>query len=326
MKKAIPFLLSASAAVTLFCGLLWFNNIESARKSYAILFSAGGSAAEAAHQSGFLGWLDWATLDLSTISTFIPFMGMLCITMALARIRRGGLTVTEDFPFFHSYDRVNIALGLIGTIWGIIIIGFYKPEDINVANLMMCLHTALFSTMVAVVWISVLLPLFVTPFIRKMAGATPGSATGEDDENLFALVDKLSVAAASVSKEFAVSNEQLRNFNGRLRNAAEELNECSLNLSAMLHRLTGTGDQWQKEQARQVEILSQTAKMVESVSNVQSQLTSQLEKLQRDNATLQAQNAALRSTNNELSEAASAAGAENMKLKTALEQIKGALH
>ena len=66
--------------------------------------------------------------------------------------------------------------------------------------------------------------------------------------------------------------------------------------------------------------------MVESISTVQSQLTQQLEKLQRDNATLQAQNAALRTTNNELSEAASASGVENVRLKTALEQIKGALH
>ena len=52
----------------------------------------------------------------------------------------------------------------------------------------------------------------------------------------------------------------------------------------MLHRLTNTGEAWQKEQARQMEILSQTAKMVESISTVQSQLTQQLEKLQRDNA------------------------------------------
>ncbi|MEA4862809.1 MAG: MotA/TolQ/ExbB proton channel family protein [Victivallaceae bacterium] len=327
MKKAMPFLLAAAVVITLFCGLLWLNNIESARKSYEILFSGSGSAAEAARQPGFFGWLDWATLDLSTISTLIPFFGMLCLTLGIVRIRRGKPVLTENFPFFHSYDRINIALGLIGTIWGIIIIGFYKPEDINVANLMMCLHTALFSTMVAVVWVSVLLPLLVTPLMRKLAGekAAGAAAAGEDD-NLFELVDKLSVAAAAVSKEFAASNEQLRNFNGRLRNAAEELNECSLNLSAMLHRLTGTGDQWQKEQARQVEILGQTAKMVESVSNVQSQLTAQLEKLQRDNATLQAQNAALRSTNSELSESASVAGAENIKLKTALEQIKGAFH
>lgn len=327
MKKiSLYWLTAATLALTLFTGLLWLNNLNSAWKSYAILFSQDSGGGLYSQAPGFLPHFDWATLDLSTISTFIPFFGMLCILCGLFRIsRRGSAAISDNFPFFHSYDRINIALGLIGTIWGIILIGFYRPEDINVANLMMCLHTALFSTLVAVVWVSILLPAAVTPVMRKLAGEKPDSKD-DGDGNLFELVDKLSVAAAAVSREFAASNEQLHSFNGRLRNAAEELNECSLNLSTMLHRLTGTGELWQKEQARQVEILSETAKMVESVSNIQSQLTAQLEKLQRDNATLQAQNAALRTTNNELSEAANASGAENIRLKTALEQIKGALH
>lgn len=327
MKKVMLFwAFIVTAVLTVFCGILWFNNLESARKSYNILFSNGTEGVLDTKISGFLPAFDWATLDLSTISTFIPFFGLLCILFGLVQInRKGKAALTDDFPFFHSYDRINIALGLIGTIWGIIIIGFYRPEDITVANLMMCLHTALFSTLVAVVWVSILMPLFVTPFMRRLAGEKKNSEAVED-ANLFELVDRLSVSAAAVSKEFAASNEQLHTFNGRLRNAAEEINECSHNLSTMLHRLTNTGEAWQKEQARQMEILSQTAKMVESISTVQSQLTQQLEKLQRDNATLQAQNAALRTTNNELSEAASASGVENVRLKTALEQIKGALH
>ena len=329
MKKiAVCWTLAVSGALTVFCALLWFNNLDSACKSYAKLFSANPDISLDEQLSGFIPALDWSVLDLSTISTFVPFFGFLCITIGLLRILRGGRgTHNENFPFFHSYDRVNIALGLIGTIWGIIIIGFYRPEEINVASLMMCLHTALFSTLVAVVWVSIILPLAVMPLMRKLAGAGEDETSEADDESgLVAMVDKLSAAAAGVAKEFAASNEQLHGFNTRLRNAAEELNECSLNLSTMLHRLTGTGDLWQKEQARQVEILGQTAKMVESVSQVQAQLTAQLEKMQRDNATLQAQNAALRSTNNELSEAANATGVENVKLKTALEQIKGALH
>ncbi|MDD4816824.1 MAG: hypothetical protein PHI85_02510 [Victivallaceae bacterium] len=330
MKKlAVCWTLAVSGALTVFCGLLWLNNLDSACRSYTKLFSDNPDISLDEQISGFIPALDWSVLDLSTISTFIPFFGFLCISIGLLRIMRGGSgTHSENFPFFHSYDRVNIALGLIGTIWGIIIIGFYRPEEINVGSLMMCLHTALFSTLVAVIWVSIVLPLAVTPLMRKFAGADDGGSVdgGDDDASLTVLVDKLSVAAAGVAKEFAASNEQLHGFNTRLRNAAEELNECSLNLSTMLHRLTGTGDLWQKEQARQVEILGQTAKMVESVSQVQSQLTAQLEKMQRDNATLQAQNAALRSTNNELSEAANASGVENVKLKTALEQIKGALH
>ena len=326
MKKIALFWSTLIAfALTVFTGLLWVNNVESARKSYALLFSADPEVTLMGQVSGFFPALNWSALDLSTISTFIPFFGMLCILWGAFRIRTHGKgALSENFPFFHSYDRVNIALGLIGTIWGIIIIGFYRAEDINVSSLMMCLHTALFSTLVAVIWVSILLPLLVTPFMRRLAGETT-DAEARDDASLFELVDKLSVSAAGVSREFAASNEQLHTFNGRLRNAAEEINECSHNLSAMLHRMSSTGEVWQKEQARQAEILNQTARMVESVSTIQSQLTEQLEKLQRDNATLQAQNSALRTTNNELSEAANAAAVENVKLKSALEQVKGAI-
>jgi len=327
-KRLLDFLTVVSGILTAGTGLLWLNNLSSAVQSYSLLFSGTPEVSLSGHTPGFLPYSDWAALDLSTVSTFIPFFGLVCITAGLITVRRRGKeALTEYFPFFKSYDRINIALGLIGTIWGIIIIGFYRPEEINVANLMLCLHTALFSTLVAVVWVSILLPVAVTPLMRRLAGESAsdaGGAAGDDD--LFALVDKLGVSAREVCREFEKSNEQLHTFNGRLRNSAEELNECSVNLSTMLHRLTGTGDLWQKEQARQVEILAKTAEMVESVSNIQAQLTAQLENLRRDNATLQAQNAALRSTNNELSESANASNVENVRLKTALEQIKGALH
>ncbi len=330
MKKVlIGWALAVAGVLTAFTGLLWVNNIVSAVKSYERLFSADVTVSLNEQMSGFIPSLDWSTLDLSTISTFIPFLGLLYVMAGLMRLLKQGKAVLsiENFPFFASYDRINISLGLIGTIWGIIIIGFYRAEEINVSSLMMCLHTALFSTLIAVVWVSILIPAFIMPMFRVLAGVKSGNGgVIEEDENIFELVEKLSVAAAATSKEFAASNEQLHTFNGRLRNAAEEINECSHNLSGMLHQMTNAGELWQQEQARQVEVLNQTAKMVESVSNIQAQLSAQMEKLQRDNATLQAQNSALRTTNNELSESANAAGVENVRLKTALEQIKGALH
>lgn len=42
---------------------------------------------------------------------------------------------------------VHLALGLLGTIWGIILVGYYPAEQITIAALMRCLHTAMFSTL-----------------------------------------------------------------------------------------------------------------------------------------------------------------------------------
>ena len=68
-------------------------------------------------------------------------------------------------PFFPGYDRFNLALGLLGTIWGIILVGYYPAEQITIAALMRCLHTAMFSTLVAVAWVMVLMPAAVLPLL-----------------------------------------------------------------------------------------------------------------------------------------------------------------
>lgn len=322
-KTALVGSLGAAWILTLFSSLLWINNVASAASSYRRLFAPDSELTLDEHLSGFIPALDWATLDISTISTFVPFFGFLCIAIGLHKLLlRGKVAFGESFPFFASYDRINVSLGLIGTVWGIILIGFYQAEDINVATLMMCLHTALFSTLVAVVWVSILIPAFINPWCRYIAGVKSEFSSNGEDINLFEIVEKLTVNAALVSKEFELSNAQLHTFNGRLRNSTEEINECNHNLSGMLHNMTNVGDLLKQEQTRQVEILNQTAKMVESVSSVQIQLSGQLEKLQRENAILQTQNSALRATNNELSESANAVVVENVRLKEELEKTK----
>lgn len=320
-KTALVGSLGVAWILTLFSGLLWINNVASATASYKRLFAADSELALNEHLSGFIPALDWATLDVSTISTFIPFLGFLCIAIGLNRLLlRGKVAFGESFPFFASYDRINVSLGLIGTVWGIILIGFYQADEITVATLMMCLHTALFSTLVAVVWVSIIIPAFLNPWCRYIAGVKSEFSSNGEDVNLFEIVEKLTVNASAVSKEFELSNTQLHTFNGRLRNSVEAINECNHNLSGMLHNMTNVGELLKQEQTRQVEILNQTAKMVESVSSMQIQLSGQLEKLQRENAILQTQNAALRTTNNELSESANAVVVENVRLKEALEE------
>lgn len=161
---------------TIISGLTWINNIYIAKEWYSDvskgevykIVTTEAEKKEATDQnikakiyqgpipSSSIAKI-WATVDISTVSTFVPFLGFLLIAIALIRIVFWGVVVpksiSEHFPFFHDYDRKMIILGLAGTFWGIIMIGYYPPGKIDMSNLMLCLHTALYSTLVAVLWI-----------------------------------------------------------------------------------------------------------------------------------------------------------------------------
>ena len=166
MKRT--FAAAAALSGTVCFGILWLNNLISARRYYALLFR--GEYTDR-FPPGFAPLLDWSTVDVSTVTTFIPFFGFVLI---LYRIFRPA----EDpgCPFFPGYDRFNLALGLLGTIWGIILVGYYPAEQITIAALMRCLHTAMFSTLVAVAWVMVLMPAAVLPLLRSCRGS--GSSAG----------------------------------------------------------------------------------------------------------------------------------------------------
>ena len=236
MKKKILLLpiLIAVAILTLFTGLLWVNNIYCAIHSYQAMFRGVDILLEP--PSGYLKALDWSTLDVSTISTFIPFFGLLCTLVGCLRLYRGIRQVSDDFPFFQSYDRVNVSLGLIGTVWGIIIIGFFPADKISVGTLMQCLHTALFSTLVAVAWVAVLLPISLRPLMLKLAQLAIGSR-GTEAGSLLDLVDQLGHSAAATGKKFEVGAEQLSRFNSTLADAGNTLNEFPSGLDTLLDKI-----------------------------------------------------------------------------------------
>ena len=107
MKRT--FAAAAALSGTVCFGILWLNNLISARRYYALLLR--GEYTDR-FPPGFAPLLDWSTVDVSTVTTFIPFFGFVLI---LYRIFRPA----EDpgCPFFPGYDRFNLALGLLGTIW-----------------------------------------------------------------------------------------------------------------------------------------------------------------------------------------------------------------
>ena len=164
MKKVkMLILLAFCGAATAFCALAFANNVVAIAQWWSAFLAAGGdSSSVAAKMPGFIPWLSWSAVDYSAVTTFIPTLGFLCMTLALGRIAAGRRARAGDFPFFKGSDQLNVALGLFGTLWGIIVIGYFRLDTVTMADLMQCLHTALFSTLMAVVWVF----LFDRPFVR----------------------------------------------------------------------------------------------------------------------------------------------------------------
>ena len=258
----LPF--TAAFLLTLATGFLWINNIVSASRSYAQLFAGGDILNPAV---GLVSWLQWSALDVSTISTFIPFFGCFCVLIGVIRLARCRF-VSDDFPFYASYDRLNVSLGLIGTVWGIILIGFMPAEQINVASLMSCLHTALFSTLVAVVWVTVLLPVTFRPVMQFLARQVLGEKATENG-SLLDIVDQLGAAAAGAGKQFSGGADQLKRFSATLQSTTQSLNDLPRNLDVLLSKMETVLTAVNEVQARQNELLARNTELLETIASTQ---------------------------------------------------------
>ena len=200
MKK-VKFLLVVCFALTALAALAFANNLVAiVRWWHAFLAAGGDSAAVTARMPGFLPWLDWSAVDYSAVTTVIPLLGFACMTRGLVKVVRGCRMRAGDFPFFRGSDQLNVALGLFGTLWGIIVIGYFKLDTVSMADLMQCLHTALFSTLMAVVWVFMIDRPLVRPYFTRLLGAAGLQET--DDGDLAAAVDRLVVRLGAASDAF----------------------------------------------------------------------------------------------------------------------------
>ncbi|MBR1921472.1 MAG: hypothetical protein IJ829_05660 [Kiritimatiellae bacterium] len=185
----IKILLVLCAAATVFAALAFVNNVAAIVNWWAAFAAAGGdTAAIPAKAPGFVAWLDWTVVDYSAVTTFIPALGLLCMTLGLARLAAGRRARPGDFPFFRGSDQLNVALGLFGTLWGIIVIGYFKLDTVTMADLMQCLHTALFSTLMAVVWVFLVDRPLVRPLFARLLKSS--GLEEVDDGDLAAAVDR----------------------------------------------------------------------------------------------------------------------------------------
>ena len=200
MKKVL-FLFALCAAATAFCALAFANNVAAIVQWWSAFLAAGGdSSAVAAKMPGFIPWLSWSAVDYSAVTTFIPTLGFLCMTVSLGRMLAGRRARAGDFPFFRGSDQLNVALGLFGTLWGIIVIGYFRLDTVTMADLMQCLHTALFSTLMAVVWVFLVDRPLVRPFFTRLLESSGLAETDEGD--LSAAVERLVERLGAASDAF----------------------------------------------------------------------------------------------------------------------------
>lgn len=198
MKKII--LLFILSAISLIATLAFVNNIFAIVDWWRSFIAAGGNSAAMEPHHGCISWLDWSAVDYSAVTTFIPMVGLWCMTAGLFKITRRKRVKVENFPFYKGSDQLNVALGLFGTLWGIIVIGYFDLSTVSMADLMQCLHTALFSTLTAVVWVFMIDRPLVRPLFARMLAADDLADTDEDD--LASAVERLVVRLGAASDEF----------------------------------------------------------------------------------------------------------------------------
>ena len=199
--KTTVFLFLACMAATVFCALAFANNVVAIVQWWSAFIAAGGdSSSVAAKMPGFVPWLSWSAVDYSAVTTFIPTLGFLCMTCALGRMLARRRARAGDFPFFRGSDQFSVALGLFGTLWGIIVIGYFRLDTVTMADLMQCLHTALFSTLMAVVWVFLVDRPLVRPYFTRLLERSGLAETDEGD--LAAAVERLVARLGAASDAF----------------------------------------------------------------------------------------------------------------------------
>ena len=218
MRKTTAALFALVSALAALAGLAFANNVVAIVRWWRAFSAAGGDTSlVGAHAPGFLPWLDWSAVDYSAVTTLIPAVGLLCMSRALWRILRGKRMRAGDFPFFRGSDQLNVALGLFGTLWGIIVIGYFKLDAVTMADLMQCLHTALFSTLTAVVWVFLVDRPLVRPLFTRLLERSGLAET--DDGDLAAAVDRLVVRLGAASDAF---ERRQREFEDEFRRRLDE--------------------------------------------------------------------------------------------------------
>ena len=219
MKKLYA-LLCASLALFAFAALAFVNNLAAVVNWWRAFAAAGGNSAEMAEVAGFIKWLNWSAVDYSAVTTFIPALGFCCTSLALMKLIAKKRVSAENFPFFKGSDQLNVALGLFGTLWGIIVIGYFDLKTVSMGDLMMCLHTALFSTLMAVVWVFMIDRPIIRPYFIKLLEEC--ELADSSDGDLAGVVDRFILRLSAASDEFSRRQKEYEEASARRIKAFED--------------------------------------------------------------------------------------------------------
>jgi len=157
--------------LSFFSGVVWLNNVYLSWIK-RIWMLEGKVALQI---QGLIPIFDFFCIDHSTVSTFIPFFSLLWLTWGFYRIHRWAnsnetIFLKEEFPYFPGYNEWMVALGLMGTVWGLIMIGYLPNlENLKISDLIGALRTALFSTLVALFWVYIIVLRFINPSMKGLA-------------------------------------------------------------------------------------------------------------------------------------------------------------
>lgn len=201
MKKIYVFF-AGLLSLSVFATMAFINNIAVLVRWWRSFLAANGDSTAMESVSGVFPFLDWSAVDHSAVTTFIPMLGLWCMTIALLKLIRRVNVRTENFPFFKGSDQLNVALGLFGTLWGIIVIGYFDLATVTMGDLMQCLHTALFSTLMAVVWVFMIDHPVIRPLFARLAEKARLAVADDDDLSaaVCGLVARINEAANSFEK------------------------------------------------------------------------------------------------------------------------------
>lgn len=225
---------------TVVTGLAWLNNLWISKGWFWDVFVKGevyrvetkpivesqftglATGIEVKFYPGLVSWLNWTFVDISTVSTFVPFLGFLLIFIGFCRIL-GNRKVSGCFPFYKDYHRMMVILGLCGTFWGIIMLGYYPPGTVDMSALMLCVHTALYSTLIAVLWVF----LIAGPagdamqwWYKKVTGRPIG-----EEIDISSLFEEFGGVVSESSKNLKRSSAETKEFTSQTAKAKTALQE-----------------------------------------------------------------------------------------------------
>ena len=326
MKSKITIILTVIVtALFILAFLMWINNVYVSQKCHADLFqlkelgAAEASKEELTKTMGRLKtfgyrilipcpipflkseWNAVCKMDLSTVSTFIPFFGLGWISFGLwVILLRPDKKVSINFPFFRFHNAIMVTLGLLGTIWGLIMIGFYLDPDVS--DLTHCLHTALFSTFVALIWVYIVALLMKHIIHRLYEWVTGNIIEGKEGTTFIERLEKHVISFGECIKKVVL---EVGNLMESIKQAILEVGNLMNSIKSLVKRINAIGkaidklsrildeslakletttdrhnslmDQYQAESQKKQEALDQT---IESLSESQKIITAMTQKLQ----------------------------------------------